>query len=126
MEKPLDWTYCVVGNITKTHIDESGILRYGTSAFSGGTKVYICGRIWDKTKKHIDALGLTRGGHLQTIETDIDQIENLRLQKVFKPSILRMMDDHEYRSSWWGKSKKEKADAEAFIHWWNNYKWWEQ
>ena len=29
------------------------------------------------------------------------------------------MDDFEFRAGWWGKSKKEKADAEEFVKWWN-------
>ena len=43
MEEKQNWTYCVVGNIKKTHFDEDGMLRYGTAAFTGGTKVYISG-----------------------------------------------------------------------------------
>ena len=42
------WRYAVAGNIKKTRIDENGILRYGTSAFQGNTKVYISGRLWDE------------------------------------------------------------------------------
>ncbi len=45
MEEKQNWTYCVVGNIKKTHFDEDGVLRYGTAAFSGGAKVYLSGRI---------------------------------------------------------------------------------
>ena len=37
-----EWRYGVVGNITKTHFDDQGILRYGSSAFCGGAKVYLC------------------------------------------------------------------------------------
>ena len=42
------WKYAVAGNIKKSHIDENGILRYGTSAFKGNTKVYLCGRLLDE------------------------------------------------------------------------------
>ena len=88
MEKKQNWTYCVVGNIKKTHYDADGTLRYGTAAFTGGTKVYISGRIWDRTRDHINALGLTRGKQLEVIWTDVSQIENLRCQKVFQPTVL--------------------------------------
>lgn len=114
-----NWTYCVVGNIKKTHYDEDGTLRYGTVAFTGGTKVYLSGRLWDRTSDHIDALGITRGGKLQVVWTDASQIENLRCQKVFNAAILEIMDNFEFRSGWWGKSKSEKADAEEFVRWWN-------
>ena len=120
MEKKQNWTYCVVGNIKKTHYDADGTLRYGTAAFTGGTKVYISGRIWDRTRDHINALGLTRGKQLEVIWTDVSQIENLRCQKVFSPAIIEFMDLHEYRAGWWGKSNRERKDAEDFVKWWNN------
>lgn len=44
------------------------------------------------------------------------------MQKVFQPTILGFMDNFEYRDGWWGKSKKEKADAEAFVKWWNEHR----
>ncbi|MBP3447773.1 MAG: hypothetical protein J6K51_01990 [Clostridia bacterium] len=55
------WKYCVVANIVKTRIDENGILRYGTPAFTGGSKVYLCGKIWNRNRNGISALGLNRG-----------------------------------------------------------------
>ena len=60
------WRYAVAGNIKKTRIDENGVLRYGTSAFKGNTKVYLSGRLWDErlpgdSKKEIVVLGLSRG-----------------------------------------------------------------
>lgn len=87
METKQNWTYCVVGNIKKTHYDAEGTLRYGTAAFTGGTKVYLSGRLWDRTRDHINALGLTRGKRLEVIWTEVSQIENLRCQKVFNPAI---------------------------------------
>ena len=119
MEEKQNWTYCVVGNIKKIHYDEDGTLRYGTAAFTGGTKVYISGRIWDRSRDHIYALGLNRRNELQVVWTDTEHIENIRCQRVFQPGILEIMDDFEFRSDWWGKSKKEKDDAEEFVKWWN-------
>lgn len=115
----LDWTYCVVGNITKTHIDEKGIVRYGTPAFTGGTKVYLGGRNWNRFRNRINALGLTRGNRWEVIWTDISHIENLRVQKVFHKAVLNKMNDLEGCGCWWGKSKKERAAAEAFVNEWN-------
>lgn len=119
MKPKQNWTYCVVGNIVKTHVDKDGTLRYGTAAFTGGTKVYLCGRLWRKRHDHIEAMGISRRRELQVITTDIALIENVRCQKTFKPAILAMMDNHEYRHCWWGKSKREKEHAEAFVRWWN-------
>ena len=119
MAKHHNWTYCVVGNIKKTRYDEDGALRYGTAAFTGGTKVYISGRIWDRSWEHINALGINRRNELQVVWTSIEHIENVRCQKVFQPTVLEIMDNFEFRSGWWGKSKKEKEDAEEFVKWWN-------
>lgn len=119
MANQTNWTYCVVGNIKKTHYEADGTLRYGTAGFAGGTKVYLSGRLWDRTLDHIDALGLSRSNKWEVIWTDISQIENVRCQKVFRPTVLSFMDFHEFRAGWWGKSKKEKADAEDFVQWWN-------
>ena len=119
MEVKQNWTYCVVGNIRKTHFDEDGVLRYGTAAFTGGTKVYLSGRLWDRRRGHIDALGLNRRNALQVDWTDISLIENVRCQRVFQPTVLKIMDHWEFRSGWWGRSKHEKADAEGFVEWWN-------
>lgn len=48
-----EWRYGVAGNITKTHLDDQGILRYGSSAFCGGAKVYLCGKYWTKGQNMI-------------------------------------------------------------------------
>ena len=101
MEEKQNWTYCVVGNIRKTHYDADGTLCYGSPAFTGGTKVYIAGRLWDRTRGHIDALGISRGNRWEVIWTDISLIENLRCQKVFNPTVLSFMDQHEYRACCW-------------------------
>jgi len=116
-----NWTYCVVGNIKESRIDENGIPRNGTAAFVGGAKVYLCGRLWNRSRDTISALGMTRGKKLQVIDTDISLIENLRCQKVFRAGVLELMDNFEFRSCWWGKSKREKEDAEEFVAWWNSH-----
>ena len=78
------WRYAVAGNIKKTRIDENGIMRYGTAAFKGNTKVYLCGRLWDErlpdeNKTGISVLGLSRGGRYYVGFVPIELIENLRI-----------------------------------------------
>ena len=119
MEEKQQWTYCVAGNIKKMHFDDNGTLRYGTHEFTGGTKVYLSGRLWDRTCDHINVLGRNRGKKLQVVWTDISLVENVRCQKVFNSAVLEIMNNFEFCAGWWGKSKKEKADAEAFVQWWN-------
>ena len=78
MDEKKNWTYCVVGNIKKTRFDEVGVLRYGTAAFTGGTKVYLHGRIWDRSRSHIDALGLNRRNEHKLKMYDVKKFSSRR------------------------------------------------
>ena len=114
------WRYAVAGNIKKTRIDENGILRYGTSAFKGNTKVYLCGRLWDErlpdeNKTHISVVGLSRGGRYYDDYVPIELIENLRLTRVYQPQVLEIMSNFEFSHCWWGNTQEERDDASAFL-----------
>ena len=114
------WRYAVAGNIKKTRIDENGILRYGTSAFKGNTKVYLCGRLWDErlpdeNKTHISVVGLSRGGRYYVDYVPIELIENLRLTRVYQPQVLEIMSYFEFSHCWWGNTQEERDDATAFL-----------
>lgn len=114
------WRYAVVGNIKKTRIDENGILRYGTAAFKGNTKVYLCGRLWDErlpdeNKTEISVLGLSRAGRYYFDRVPINLLENLRITRVYKPAVLELMSNFEYCEGWWGNTQKERDDASAFL-----------
>lgn len=123
MSKTKTWHYCVVGNIVKEHIDENGILRHGTSAFSGRTKVYLCGKNWDErlpqeNKTEIAVLGLCRGKRYYVASVPIELIENVRLSRVYTPKILEIMSNFEFVDGWWGNSKEDRDDAETFVKQW--------
>lgn len=122
MVEHADWRYCVVGNIVKSHYDAEGNLRHGTSAFVGGTKVYLAGMNWDFILKEITVAGLTRGKRQQVHEVPVDCIENVRCQKVYKPSIIRIMSDPEFSLCWWGNTKEDKRSAEEFVMRWKSCK----
>ncbi len=114
------WRYAVAGNIKKTRIDENGILRYGTAAFKGNTKVYLCGRLWDErlpdeNKTAISVLGLSRGGRYYVASVPIELIENLRITRVYTPKVLDIMSNFEFCECWWGNTQEERDDASAFL-----------
>ena len=114
------WKYAVTGNIKKTRIDENGILRYGTAAFKGNTKVYLCGRLWDErlpdeNKTEISVLGLSRGGRYYVDSVSISLIENLRITRVYTPKVLEIMSDIEFSECWWGNTQEERDDASSFL-----------
>ena len=114
------WRYAVAGNIKKTRIDENDILRYGTAAFKGNTKVYLCGRLWDErlpdeNKTEISVLGLSRGGRYYVDSVSISLIENLRITRVYTPKVLEIMSDIEFCECWWGNTQEERDDASSFL-----------
>lgn len=120
------WRYCVVGNIVRTRIDANGVLRYGTAAFRGGTRVYLKGKnyVFGSERDEIGALGLTRGRRFDTKWMPLEQIENVRISRVWKPSILSYMWEWDYdymNEDWWDDSEEARRDAERFVSEWHEY-----
>ena len=109
------WRYCVVGNIIKSHLDEDGIIHYGTSSYVGGTKVYLCGKHWLPSQKEISVIGLSRGKRYYVDDVPIGLIENIRCQRTYKPAILNIMGNFEYDDCWWSNTKEDKEATEAFV-----------
>lgn len=117
----IDWKYCAVGNIKKTHIDKNGVLRYGTVAYRGGSKVYLCGRYWNKAQGTITVIGLNRRGRTyQVNEIPIFLIENVRFKRVYKPTVLKKMNYWEFADCWWGNSLEDRESVNAFIKRWRS------
>ena len=119
MSEETNWKYCVVGNIVKSHIDENGIIRYGTSAFSGGTKVFLCGKYWEFDEDSIEVIGLSRGKHYQVVEVNINLIERVRFSRTYKPVVLKIMENWECWDLWWHDSKEDRKQALDFVEKWN-------
>ena len=119
MEKKKNWKYCVVGNISKSHVDENGTLRYGTAAFSGGTKVFLCGRFWNPTGNTIEVAGLSRGKCYYVDTVPVHLIENVRPSRAYKPAVLEIMGDWEHADLWWHNTREDKQATEDFVVKWN-------
>ncbi len=119
MEEKHTWNYCVLGNIVRTSLDDTGILRNGTPAYPGGAKVYLCGKYWGPERNEITVLGLTRGKRFQVHEVPTALIENVRCAKAYKPRVLEIMSNWEFTDCWWGCTKEDKASTEAFVEMWN-------
>lgn len=116
-QKP--WKYCAVGNIVKTHYDENGVLRYGTKAFFGGTKVYLCGKNWEPGDEAILVLGKNRFKKWEACVVPANLIENVRRSREYKASVRGIMDNFEFNMSWWGSSEKDQSESKAFVKKWN-------
>ena len=120
MEKKYKWQYCVVGNIVKTRIDKNGVLRHGTSAFSGGTKVYLCGKYWDPSRESITVAGLCRGKRYYVDHVPVSLIENVRCQRAFNPAVLEIMNNWEFWDLWWQDTAVDKKETEQFVESWRS------
>ena len=115
--------YCVVGNIVRERIDENGVLRYGTAAFKGGTRVYIEGKNYDYdyVRNGITVLGLNRHRRYSYEFVSKDHIENVRFTRTFKPTIMDMMYEYEGHDGWWGDSDEDGFDAKQFANNWPEF-----
>ena len=120
LENKREWKYCVVGNIVHERIDESGVLRYGTAQFTGGTRVYLCGRCWRKDREDITVIGLNRRKQYQATEVPVSAVENVRCSRVYKPKVLEIMNNFEFWRSWWSNAPDDKRETEAFVEMWRN------
>lgn len=138
IDKP-EWLYGIAGNITKSHYDENGILRYGTREFRAGTKIYLAN--WATDDGRVLAIGLSRkrrNKRRKFIEefVDVKHIENLRLTRIFNTAVIEKMlfndgfgpfpelekaDDKiiiSYLSDYygyWGNTEKDKTEIVRFI-----------
>lgn len=119
-----EFKYCVVGNIVKERIDENGSIKHGTIEFSGGTKVYLCGKPKYKDPDMIEVIGLSRmkrynRRYYRVVYMPKKYIENIRASRTYKKQILNIMDDVRsfgYRAQyWWHDSLEDKKEVEEFV-----------
>ena len=108
---PDDFVWCLVGNIggvrgTKTDRDESS----GTKHFSFGTKVFCLPPLWGDGYEKIVIIGKHRGAR-QSVMMIIpsERITNWRVQPIYEPEVLRLLDEgYEGRSTVrWSKEQAE-------------------
>ena len=121
MDANKSWRFCAVGNVKLQHTDKNGQIFYGTKAFSGGTKVYIGDRTYMLNGESVSVIGLNRFGRYAVESVPINLIENVRVQRIFKPTVLKMMDYLEVMDGWpWrGRTAEDRKALHAFINTWN-------
>jgi hypothetical protein len=115
------WRFCAVGNITAQHTDGDGQVYYGTKAFSDGTKVYIDDRTYLLNGESVSVIGLNRFGRYAVESVPVNLIKNVRVQRIFKPTVLKMMDHLEIMEGWpWrGRTAEDRKALHAFVKTWN-------
>lgn len=120
IEEMHNWRFGVAGNIIPQHIDENGILRFGTPAFTGGTKVYIDGKHFDPDSKGIFVIGLNRFHEYQIVTVSPELIENVRAVTIHKPSVLKILECVAAVDGWewWGRTAKDRKACKEFADNW--------
>ncbi len=115
VEQGHSWCWCLVGNIVESHeYGEEHEIKSGTKHFSRGTKVYLAPGQWGDGYENIVVIGLPRQGskYIEVI-THSKYVENYRMQKVYKPSILKRMCSSEYR--WWDDSENCRKEIIEYL-----------
>ena len=99
------WVWCLVGNIVDSHeYGEDKVLLTGTKQFRPGAKVYMAPANWGDGYEKIVVIGRPRHNrHYIEIITRSVYVENYRIQKVYTPFLLKMMENSEFL--WWDDSE---------------------
>ncbi|MBR5370891.1 MAG: hypothetical protein IK130_01615 [Oscillospiraceae bacterium] len=109
------WAWCMVGNIVHQHTyGENQEIRYGSKQFSGGTKVFCAPAAWGDGYENIVVIGTPRfkRSYIEVIMRS-EYIENFRMQRIFKPAVLKRMCASPYR--WWGDLDEDRAEIIAYL-----------
>ena len=103
-----DWRWCLVGNIVQEReYGENHESKHGTKHFSPGTKVYCAPGHWADDGENIIVIGKHRGSpkYIKLVMRR-KYIENFRCQKVFKPVVLKLMEQDNY--GFWDNSDNSR------------------
>lgn len=113
------WRYCLVGNAIGLHETGNGEVSR-TARFAKGTKVYIAPpadyryQNGKKKEEKCSVIGKLRKHSKLVYDTvPLSYVENLRVQKVFNPMVLDIMD-WSY-DVWWGNRETDKQYIQDLI-----------
>lgn len=113
------WQWCLVGNIVTEHeYGENHELRFGNKQFRPGAKVYVNLIYGGMGHEKILVIGTPRHSY-RYIEIVIARknVTNFRLQKVFKPVVLKQMKRSEW--DWWGSTDAARDRLIKVLEWLN-------
>ena len=114
-----EWQWCLVGNIAEEYpYGENHELRRGTKHFRPNAKVFINLVYGGVGHESILVIGTPRRS-CRYIEVVIARkcVRNFRLQKVFKPAVLKRMKQSEW--NWWGNTDSARDELIKFLEWLN-------
>ncbi len=114
-----EWQWCLVGNIVEKHeYGEEHLIKYGNKQFRPNAKVFINLVYGGMGHEKILVIGMPRHSS-KYIEIVIARkyVCNFRVQKVFKPAVLKRMKNSEW--DWWGNSDKAYEKIVRCLNWLN-------
>lgn len=114
-----EWRWCLVGNIVGEHeYGEDHELRCGTKQFRPGAKVFVNLIYGGMGHECILVIGTPRRSR-RYIQIVISRkyVCNFRLQKVFKPVILKQMNQSKWK--WWGNTDSDQDELLRALEWLN-------
>ena len=115
LEKGHEWCWCLVGNVVEEHaVGTEKEIKKGTKHFSGGTKVYLAPIQWGDGYEKVIVIGIARGSrnYIEVIMSK-KNIENFRIQKVYKPAIVKRMINS--KNLWWGDSDDARKEILEYL-----------
>lgn len=118
-DKPLDdqtkFIWCLIGNIVNEHpVGIAQEIKYGTKHFSPNTKLYCFPAQWGDGYENIKVIGRQRKTSKNIcIIMPSKLITNWRLQKVYKPGIIHIMQSQRG----WTNSDKDKETIMEMLQW---------
>ena len=117
-KKETEWVWALVGNVKEEReYGENHEIRNGTKQFRGGTKVYLsCGH-WGDGYEQVNVIGKHRHSwdYIQIIMPR-KFIENFRMQKVYKPAVLKKMKSEKGWGGFWDNSQKSRLEIMGYLH----------
>lgn len=117
-QKQQDWKWCLVGNIVQEReYGKNHEIKHGTKHFSPGTKVYCAPGHWGDGYENIIVIGKHRGSpKYSKLVMQRKLIENFRCQKVFKPVVLKLMNQN---NDFWDNSDNSRDWILKMAEWLN-------
>ena len=114
-----EWQWCLVGNIVDNReYGEEHTIKYGTKQFRPNAKVFINLIYGGMGHERILVIGMPRhSSNYIEIVMERKHVNNFRVQKVFKPAVLKRMKDSVW--DWWGNSDKAYERIVSCLDWLN-------
>lgn len=113
------WQWCLVGNIVEEHeYGENHEIRRGNKQFYPNTKVYVNLVYGGMGHERILVIGTPRHSRKYIgIVIARRHVVNFRLQKVYKPAVLKLMNQSIW--DWWGNTDSARDNIIGALEWLN-------